>query len=350
MELRDSEAALASLRKLADCSLITEDELAAVKRLDSADSSLGQAVRLAETIHLHIKVDDTHTLPVNEFFGAGAQLDHQKDGFVKYRFPGAVNAIFSHIKVSQDELLETESNRRTRPFLDHLGIDLRDETDQVRLAFDALPGIAGNLGWAHASQGGPDKPVYCCHVEVAQKHWLYPPDEDGRPGIPLEFAYGALKVNPGKMGCDLRPANPEKVDPGSIPCCAAEGHGEEAGRRSPAANGAYYQTGDLGRFGEIRRGSPRLAESFFAYYGQAMAEGELTAREKNLIALAVAHALQCPYCIDAYTTTLHKAGVSEQAMSEAVHVAGAMAAGIALVHSVQMMNRLDQFDGQDNSA
>ena len=77
-----------------------------------------------------------------------------------------------------------------------------------------------------------------------------------------------------------------------------------------------------------------------------MAEGELTRREKALIALAVSHALKCPYCIDSYTTTLHKMHVSEAQMSEAVHVASAMAAGIALVHSVQMMNKLDQLEAQ----
>jgi alkylhydroperoxidase/carboxymuconolactone decarboxylase family protein len=87
-----------------------------------------------------------------------------------------------------------------------------------------------------------------------------------------------------------------------------------------------------------------MAESFFAYYGQVMADGTLTRREKALIALAVSHALKCPYCIDSYTTSLHKMHVSEAEMSEAVHVASAMAAGIALVHSVQMMNRIDQLE------
>ena len=58
---------------------------------------------------------------------------------------------------------------------------------------------------------------------------------------------------------------------------------------------------------------------------------------------AVADALNCPYCIDACTMTLINLGVTEAEMSEAVHVAGAMAAGITLVHSVQVMNKVDQF-------
>jgi alkylhydroperoxidase/carboxymuconolactone decarboxylase family protein len=130
----------------------------------------------------------------------------------------------------------------------------------------------------------------------------------------------------------LRPANPEKIDPASISCCGTETAAETvtASANGHAASGGYYQPQDLGRFGEIRRANPQLAESSFTYYGQVMSDGKLTRREKALIALAVSHALKCPYCIDSYTTTLRKMHVSEAEMSEAVHVASAMAAGIAL--------------------
>src|SRR5262245_21715516 len=348
MKMRNNGEAISSLKALQELNLLNGHEIEVVNRLGAPDTPLDRAVGLAETVHLHIKVDDTHQLPINQFIDAGARLDHQKDGFVKYRFPGAINAIFSHIQVSQDELLETEANRRTRPFLDHIGIDLRDETAEVRQTFDSLPAAAQTLNWALASQGGPDRPVYCCHVEVAEKHWLYPPDEAEHIGIPLEFAYGALKVNPDKMGCDLRPANPEKIDPASISCCGSETSTESVAVSADgqAAGYGYYQPQDLGRFGEIRRANPKMAEGFFAYYGQVMADGELTRREKALIALAVSHALKCPYCIDSYTATLHRMHVSEAQMSEAVHVASAMAAGIALVHSVQMMNKLDQLEAR----
>ena len=46
---------------------------------------------------------------------------------------------------------------------------------------------------------------------------------------------------------------------------------------------------------------PELWAKFFDWYNAVFADGALTAREKALIALAVAHAVQCPYCIDAYT-------------------------------------------------
>jgi AhpD family alkylhydroperoxidase len=57
----------------------------------------------------------------------------------------------------------------------------------------------------------------------------------------------------------------------------------------------------------------------------------LTAREKSLIALAVSHAVQCPYCIDAYSSDAYEKGYSEAQMMEAVHVA-AIRGGASLVH------------------
>jgi alkylhydroperoxidase/carboxymuconolactone decarboxylase family protein len=102
---------------------------------------------------------------------------------------------------------------------------------------------------------------------------------------------------------------------------------------------SYYDAADLKKFGDIGDFSPDLAKKFFDYYGSVFAEGELTAREKSLIALAVAHAVQCPYCIDAYTTDSLEKGVNEAQMMEAVHVAAAIRGGASLVHGVQMMNK-----------
>ena len=64
---------------------------------------------------------------------------------------------------------------------------------------------------------------------------------------------------------------------------------------------AYYDAEDLNRFAEMGQCASPLWEKFSAYYGAVFEEGELTKREKALIALAVAHTVQCPYCIDAYT-------------------------------------------------
>lgn len=100
----------------------------------------------------------------------------------------------------------------------------------------------------------------------------------------------------------------------------------------------YYHTHDLGRFGEVGRDAGPLFEKFMAWYGEALAPGALTGREKALIALGVAHAIQCPYCIDAWTRASLEKGSNLEEMTEAVHVSSAIRAGASLVHGVQMRN------------
>ena len=100
----------------------------------------------------------------------------------------------------------------------------------------------------------------------------------------------------------------------------------------------YYQPKDLPKFAEISEGAPEISQKFFEYYSSVFAEGELTQREKSLIALAVAHAVQCPYCIDAYTQDCLEKGSNINEMTEAIHVATAIRGGASLVHGVQMRN------------
>ena len=104
----------------------------------------------------------------------------------------------------------------------------------------------------------------------------------------------------------------------------------------------YYNPEDLKKFGDIAEFEPKLAKKFFNWYGEVFEEGALSAREKSLIALAVAHAIQCPYCIDAYTTDSLEKGSDETMMMEAIHVAAAIRGGASLVHGVQMMNKAKQ--------
>jgi alkylhydroperoxidase/carboxymuconolactone decarboxylase family protein len=103
---------------------------------------------------------------------------------------------------------------------------------------------------------------------------------------------------------------------------------------------AYYKPEHLPQFPQIAAGSPDLAKKFFDYYGAVFAEGALTAREKSLIALAVAHAVQCPYCIDAYSNDALEKGADLDQMTEAVHVACAIRGGASLVHGTQMLEHV----------
>jgi alkylhydroperoxidase/carboxymuconolactone decarboxylase family protein len=104
----------------------------------------------------------------------------------------------------------------------------------------------------------------------------------------------------------------------------------------------YYNPEDLKKFGDITQWNKELGDRFFEYYNKVFEEGELSAREKSLIALAVAHVVQCPYCIDAYTKDGLQRGIEKEEMMEAIHVGAAIKGGAVLVHGVQMMNRHDQ--------
>jgi alkylhydroperoxidase/carboxymuconolactone decarboxylase family protein len=100
----------------------------------------------------------------------------------------------------------------------------------------------------------------------------------------------------------------------------------------------YYEEDDLDRFAEIGKYRPELYDIFMNYYQAVMSAGALTTREKALIALAVAHAVQCPYCIDAYTRGSLEAGSNLEEMTEAIHVAAAIRGGATLIHGLQAHN------------
>lgn len=98
----------------------------------------------------------------------------------------------------------------------------------------------------------------------------------------------------------------------------------------------YYDRQHLADFGKIADTSPELGKKFFDYYRTVFADGALSAREKSLIALAVAHAVQCPYCIEAYTKDCQEKGADLEQMTEALHVTVAIRGGASLVHGMQM--------------
>jgi alkylhydroperoxidase/carboxymuconolactone decarboxylase family protein len=104
----------------------------------------------------------------------------------------------------------------------------------------------------------------------------------------------------------------------------------------------YYKPEHLAHFASVGEGNPELADKFFAYYGAVFAEGALSAREKALIALAVSHTVQCPYCIEAYSKACLQEGSDLEQMTEAIHVATAIRGGASLVHGMQMLDHVKQ--------
>jgi 4-carboxymuconolactone decarboxylase len=105
--------------------------------------------------------------------------------------------------------------------------------------------------------------------------------------------------------------------------------------------GDYYKKDDLDRFGEIGKYKPELFKKFMEWYNSTLEPGLLSKREKVLIALAVAHAVQCPYCIDTYSKSCLEEGLSLEHITEAVHVASALRGGASMIHSIQAHNSVE---------
>jgi alkylhydroperoxidase/carboxymuconolactone decarboxylase family protein len=103
---------------------------------------------------------------------------------------------------------------------------------------------------------------------------------------------------------------------------------------------SYYLSEDLARFGDIGKTNPQLFELFMKWYGAAMEPGALDGKTKKLIALAVAYAIQEPYCIDSYSSACSEAGLTPEEMSEAVNVAAVIRGGGTVAHWSHTLNTL----------
>jgi alkylhydroperoxidase/carboxymuconolactone decarboxylase family protein len=103
---------------------------------------------------------------------------------------------------------------------------------------------------------------------------------------------------------------------------------------------SYYLSEDLARFGEMAKTNPKLFDLFLKWYSKTMEKGALDERTKKLIALAVAFAIQEPYCIDSYSSACSEAGVTAEEMAEAVNVAAVIRGGGVVAHWVQACNTM----------
>ena len=88
--------------------------------------------------------------------------------------------------------------------------------------------------------------------------------------------------------------------------------------------------------------APAIHEAFEGFSKAVFAEGALPEKTKQLIAVAVAHVTQCPYCIDGHTKLAVRKGASPEEIMEAVWVAAEMRAGGAYAHSTLALSAMEQ--------
>jgi AhpD family alkylhydroperoxidase len=84
--------------------------------------------------------------------------------------------------------------------------------------------------------------------------------------------------------------------------------------------------------------TPDQLAAFDGFSKAAFADGALPAKIKQIIAVAVAHVTQCPYCIEGHTKAARRAGATAQELMEAIWVAAEMRAGGAFAHSTLMLS------------
>ena len=93
---------------------------------------------------------------------------------------------------------------------------------------------------------------------------------------------------------------------------------------------------------ERRELAPATEKAFLAFSQQVFADGALPAKMKQIIAVAVAHVTQCPYCIKGHTEAALHHGSSPQELMEAIWVAAEMRAGAAYAHSALAIDAIGQ--------
>ena len=95
--------------------------------------------------------------------------------------------------------------------------------------------------------------------------------------------------------------------------------------------------------------APETEKAFQAFSRQVFAEGALPAKTKQLIAVAVAHVTQCPYCIRGHTKAALRHGATRQELMEAIWVAAEMRAGGAYAHSALALDTIAKMQPKNDT-
>jgi AhpD family alkylhydroperoxidase len=98
-----------------------------------------------------------------------------------------------------------------------------------------------------------------------------------------------------------------------------------------------YNKSNLRKLEKMEGLAPEVMKAFWAFDRAAVADGAIPVKYKELIAVAVAHTTQCPYCIDIHAGNARTAGASDAELVEAAMVAAALRAGAAVTHATHAL-------------
>jgi len=108
------------------------------------------------------------------------------------------------------------------------------------------------------------------------------------------------------------------------------------------SNESLYQKSYFKRIAELGKLAPEAFQAFVSFDQKSLAPGSLSAKLKELMAVAIAHVTGCPYCIEVHVNNLKKKEATKEEMAEAIMVATALKAGSALAHGVNALNAYDR--------
>ena len=97
-----------------------------------------------------------------------------------------------------------------------------------------------------------------------------------------------------------------------------------------------YDMKNMARLADVERAAPAEMKAFHAFADAVFADGALARKHKELIAVAVALATQCPYCIEFHTRDARTHGASDAELAEAAMVSAAIRAGGAVTHAAHL--------------
>lgn len=103
----------------------------------------------------------------------------------------------------------------------------------------------------------------------------------------------------------------------------------------------FYDKTNAQHFSKIKDLAPEQLQAFHDFNEAVFEEGALSKKEKEIVAVAVAHVTQCPYCIDSHTKKAKREGATLKELVEAAFVVAGIEAGGAVTHSTHIPNALD---------
>lgn len=103
------------------------------------------------------------------------------------------------------------------------------------------------------------------------------------------------------------------------------------------ASDILYARSNLKNLGQLGKFAPDGFKGYQTFSATATKAGKLTTKFKEIIAVAVANATQCPYCIDVHTKNAEKQGATSEELAEAIIVTSAVRAGASYAHMANMI-------------